>query len=168
MKVVGTRLEDHVGHSAARPAQLRVVIARGDIYRLDGFERRYEDLQKTSALVVVDTLDLIVIAHAQLAVDFRLEGATGVKELRVLESGARRAGYYVQKVLVISIGAERQVFRQHRVDLAPGVRPFGLEDGRFLFHNDGLRDVSGLKDQVDATSGVHDHVNRGSRRPFES
>ena len=168
MKVVGTRLEDNVGHSAARPTQLCVVIARRDIYCLDGFEWRYKNLQKTGALVVVDTLNLIVIAHAQLAIDFRLEGATCVKELRVLESGARRAGYYVQKVLVISIGAERQVFREHRVDLAPGIRPFGLQDGRFLFHNDGLRDVSGLKDQVDATGSVHDHVNRGSRRPFES
>src|SRR5205807_403135 len=121
VKVVGTRLEDNVGHSAARPTQHCVVIARRDIYCLDGFEWRYKNLQKTGALVVVDTLNLIVIAHAQLAIDFRLEGATCVKELRVLESGARRAGYYVQKVLVISIGARRQI-RNYIVAAFVGLR----------------------------------------------
>src|SRR5205807_2249042 len=70
---VSARLENNVGHRAARPAQFRVVVARGHIYRLDGFEWRYDDLQKTGSLVIVDALDLVVIAHAQLAVDFGLQ-----------------------------------------------------------------------------------------------
>ena len=93
--VVGSRLQDDVGNGAARAAQFRIEIARRHVYCLDGFKRRYQDLQKTRAFVVVDALDLVVVALAQLAVDFRLQRATGVEELRVLESGAGCAGHNV-------------------------------------------------------------------------
>ena len=93
--VVGARLQNNVYNSATGTAQLRVVIARRNVYSLDGLERRHQDLQKTGAFVVVDALDLVVVALAQLAVDFRLQRATGVEELRVLESGAGCAGHNV-------------------------------------------------------------------------
>ncbi len=111
VEAVGTRLQDYVYNRATRPAQLRVEIARRNVYRLDGFKRRYQDLQKAGAFVVVDALDLVVVALAQLAVDFRLQRAACVEELRVLESGASCARHNVQQILEIAIGAQRYVLR---------------------------------------------------------
>ena len=41
---VGSRLQDDVGNGAARAAQFRIEIARRHVYRLDGFQRWYQDL----------------------------------------------------------------------------------------------------------------------------
>ncbi len=70
--VVGTRLQDNVHNGATGTAQLRVVITGRNVNGLDGFKRRYKNLQQTGAFVVVDALDLVVIALPQLAVHFRL------------------------------------------------------------------------------------------------
>src|SRR5438270_48870 len=83
----------------AGPTQLRVVVAGGYVHRLNGFKRRHDDLQQAGALVIVNALDLIVVAHPQLAVDFGLQGTAGVKELRMLESGSRGAGHDIQQIL---------------------------------------------------------------------
>ncbi len=166
--VVGSRLQDDVYNGATRTAQFRVEIARGHVYRLDGFKRRYQDLQKPRAFVVVDALDLVVVALAQLAIDFRLQRTTRVEELRMLESGASRARHDVQKALEIAIGAERHVFRQYGFELASRVRSLGLKDGSFRLHRDGFRNVSRLKDQVDALRRVHDHIDAGSRLSLKS
>src|SRR5712672_349087 len=137
---VGTRLENNVGDRAAGPAQLRVVVTRGYIHCLDRFQGRYDDLQKTGAFVVVDALNLVVITHAQLAVDLGLKRTAGVEELRVLESRTCRAGHDVQQVLVIAIGAQRYVLGQDRFDFASG---------------------------VDALGRVHDYIDASSRRALE-
>ena len=63
-------------------------------------------MKQAGAFVVVDPLDLVIVALAQLAVDFRLQRAACVEELRVLKSGSSRAGHDVQKVLEIAISAE--------------------------------------------------------------
>src|SRR5260370_4618374 len=160
--VVATRLEDYVYDGAARAAQLRVIITRRNVYGLDGFKRRYQDLQQTGAFVVVYALRLVVVAFAQLTVDFCLQRAARVEEVRMLESGASCAWHDVQKVLEIAIGAERYVLRQHGFNLAPRVRSLRLEDGGFRLHRDGLRHVSRLKDQVDALGRVHDQIDAGS------
>ena len=62
--VVGARLQNNVYNGATGMTQLRVVIARRNVYSLDGLERRHQDLQKTGAFVVVDALDLVVVALA--------------------------------------------------------------------------------------------------------
>src|SRR5580704_19163483 len=84
--VVCTGLQDDVCNGAAGAAQLGVEITRGNIHRLDRFQWRDDDLQKARTFVIVDALDLVVVALAQLAVDFRLQRVTCVEELRVLES----------------------------------------------------------------------------------
>ena len=109
MKRVTARLKDNVCDRSAGAAQFRVEIACGDVYRLNGFERRDEDLQKAGALVVVDALNLVIVSLAQLAVDFGLKRVAGVEELRMLERSASRSRDDVQKVLEISIGAKRNV-----------------------------------------------------------
>src|SRR5712671_2002865 len=164
---IRTGLENNVGDRAAGPAQLRVVVTGGHVHCLDGFQRRYDDLQQTGAFVVVDTLNLVVITHAQLAVDLGLKRTAGVEELRVLESRTSRAGHDVQQVLVIAIGAERYVLGQDRFDFASGVGSLGLQDRSFRFNSNGVRNVPRLKDQVDALGRVHDYINASSRRALE-
>ena len=72
MELVRARLQDHVGDGARGTAQFGVVIAGGNVHRLDGFNGRNQDLQQAGALVIVDALDLIIIGHTALAVDFGL------------------------------------------------------------------------------------------------
>ena len=64
MIAVGTGLQDNVNNGATRTTQLCVEIARRCVHRLDGLERRHQDLQETGAFVVVDALDLVVVALA--------------------------------------------------------------------------------------------------------
>src|SRR5258708_25253727 len=129
---------------------------------MGGLRGGEQDLEQAGGLVVGDDLDLVVIGLAHLAVDFRLQRAAGVEELRVLESGASRAGDDVQKVLEIAIGAQRYVLRQHGFELAPRVRSLGLKDGSFRLDGYGFRGASRLKDQVDAPGRVHDYIDAGS------
>src|SRR6266481_6168391 len=166
--VVGSRLQDNVGNGAARAAQFRVEIARRHVYCLDGFKRRYQDLQKTRAFVVVDALDLVVVALAQLAVDFRLQRTACVEELRMLESGASRAGHDIQKVLEIAIGTEWYVLRQYCFKLAPRIRSLRLKNWGFCLYGDGFRNVSRLKGKVYSPSRIHYHIDPGPGRSFES
>jgi hypothetical protein len=54
------------------------------VHGLDSFDRRNVDLQQAGALVVVGAFDHGVIDLARLAVDFGLQRACRVEELRVL------------------------------------------------------------------------------------
>ena len=158
VKLVRAGLKDDVGNASRSAAQFGIVVTCGYVYRRNGFERRHQDLQKAGTLIVVDAFDLIVVALAQLAIDFSLQRATGVEELGVLEGGPSCTGHEVQKVLEIAIGAEWQVLRQHRFELASCVRPLRLEDWYFRLHVDRFQDVPGLKHKVDALGRVHDHI----------
>src|SRR5882757_6117870 len=168
VKVVAAGLEDNVGYGAAGTAEFRLKIAGRDVDGLDGFEGRDADLEQPRALVVVNSFDLVVVAHAELAVDFGLQGAAGIEKLRVLERGARRARDEVQKILKVAVGAERHVLRQNGFELAAGVGAFRLKDGSFRFDRDGFRYVARLEIQIDARSCIYDDVDAGAGGALEA
>ena len=62
MKCIRARLQSDVGDCAGGAAQFRFEVIRGDIDRLNRFQRRNDDLQKAGTLVVVDTFNLVKIA----------------------------------------------------------------------------------------------------------
>jgi len=125
-------------------------------------------LEQPGALVVVNSLDLIVVAHAELAVDFRLQGTAGIEKLRVLEGSARGARDEIQKILEIAIVAERHIFHQDGFQFAAGVGAFRLKNRGFRFDGDGFRYVARLKIQVDARSCIYDHVDAGAGGALEA
>src|ERR1700739_4805190 len=85
MKLIGAGLENYVTHGTDGAAQFGFVVGSRDIYGGDGLLRRNHDLQKAGSLIVVDSLDLIAVAHARLTVDLGLNRGSGVEELRMLK-----------------------------------------------------------------------------------
>ncbi len=113
VELVGSRLQDHVSDRAGAASQIHRVVAGGDVHRLNGFQRRDQNLQQAGALVVVDALDLVIIRHARRPVDFGLQRVRSVKELGVLLRRRRRAGHQGQQGLIIAVADQNRQLR-HR------------------------------------------------------
>jgi hypothetical protein len=85
VKGIRTGLQRDVGDGAYGAAKLRLVVIRRDINTLDGFRWRNQNLQQSSAFVVVNTLNLLEIADARHTVSLRLQRILRIEELGMLE-----------------------------------------------------------------------------------
>src|SRR5271165_2964799 len=56
--VVSAGLEHYVSYRSAAEPEFRIVVSSGDIDRLDGFGRWDQDLHISTAVIVVDAIDL--------------------------------------------------------------------------------------------------------------
>jgi len=128
VKVVAAGLEDNVGYGAAGSAEFRIEVAGGDVDGLDCFEGRDEDLEQPGALVVVNSLDLIVVAHAELAVDFRLQGTAALKNCECWNCGARRAGDEIKRFWKLRFVPSGMFCVKNSFELASGVGALGPEE----------------------------------------
>ena len=154
VNAVGAGLQDDVGHGAAGAPQLRFIVAGADIHVLQRLDRRDQDRQQAGAMVVVDALELHVVAQAADAVHLRGQRALRVEELRVRRERARGAGHQVQQRLEVAVVARRQVGQLRRLDFAADIGAVGLEQGDLGGDVDGLGDLAGLEDGVGADGGV--------------
>ena len=154
VKLIGSRLDHHIHDRAGGAAQFRIVVGGGNVDRLNRLRRRNQNLQQPRFFVIVDALDLIVIAHARLSVHVRLHGAGRVKKLRMLEGLLHRAGHQVQKILEIPVDAEGQFLHQLRIHGAPGIGAIGLQNSGHRRHFHRLRHVARHHLQIHAWAGV--------------
>src|SRR6185437_3309673 len=168
MDLVRAGFQNYVRDGATGTSKFRFEVTGRDIHRLNRFDGWDIDLQQTGTLVIVDAFHLIVVAHSHLAVDFRLQRARGVEELRVLERSARGAGNQVQQILEIAIRAYGQVRRLHGFDLGSGIGAVGLQRWRRGRNFDGFGDIARLHLNVDTPTGIDDQIDLRPRFLFEA
>ncbi len=157
MNLIRARLQLHVRHRARRPAQLRFEVVGRNIHRLNRLDRRHQNLQQPGPLVIIDSLDLIVVAHAHLSVHFCLKRTGSVEKLRVLERRARGARDQVQQALIVPIRAHRGIREGVRVDVSFNIRSIRLQLWRRARDLHGFAHIARLQNGIDASRGIHLH-----------
>src|SRR5439155_3686778 len=101
VQAIRSRPQTDVGHRAARAAQLRFVVAGGDIDGGQRFDGRNQNLQAIVAEIVVDSLYLIIVRLARLAVDPRRERVLRIVELGMDADHAVHARRQVEQALEV-------------------------------------------------------------------
>ena len=71
MEVVRPGLQNNIRHGSASASELRGIVARAYVHRLDCLGRRNVDLKQTGTLIVVHSFNLQVVEQARLAIYFR-------------------------------------------------------------------------------------------------
>src|SRR5262249_45184518 len=99
--IVRARLECHCRDGAPGASKLGVEVARADADALDGVGSRDQHLKQPGLFIVIHTLDLEIVRHTLLAVDFRLQTILGVEELGVWACRPRSSRHSDEQTLKV-------------------------------------------------------------------
>ena len=163
VKLVGSRVDDHVAYRSDRPPQLGVIVAGRDVDGLDGLYRRNQDLQESGPLIVVDAFDLIAVPLAWLPVHLRLNRTRRIEELRVLEDRRPNARHQREQRLEVLIHRNRHVLESVGFKVRAYVGAVGLQDCWCRGDRHSLRRAAGLQSQVDARRRIDHDIDAGPR-----